>query len=82
MGVEKSSAVRYSGLSLDGEEGKGYRGEGSWYLRSRKAWLVESHTAPVPWKMGSGLNLTDYCPVACGRGWTLEKKESIKCVIR
>jgi len=30
--VEMSSAVRYSGLSFDGGEGKGYRGEGSWYL--------------------------------------------------
>ncbi len=73
MAVEKASAVRYSGLSFDGGEGKGYRGEGSWYFRSRKASLVESHAAPVPWKMGETLLLLD-SPVACGRGWTLEQR--------
>ena len=70
MAVEKASAVRYSGQSFDGGEGKGYRGEGSWYFRSRKASLVESHAAPVPWTMGE--TLLD-SPVACGRGWTLEQ---------
>jgi len=73
VAVEKASAVRYSGLSFDEGEGKGYRGEGSWYLRSRKASLVESHAAPVPWKMEETLLLLD-SPVACGRGWTLEQR--------